>query len=174
MTKALLQPASWRACGWLLLGLMLVPALGAYGWRMLQVSEARAFEATLENLSASLNAVVVEGIARGGLDTGETLRRNPFELLRWLPDDYCGELAQLSDARRGCWYYLAQQRQVLYRSRFFDRWQGNGDEMHLFELKSIPDKMRNASQSVGSATSLELVPVAVSGAPASPAREVSR
>lgn len=162
MSDTELAVRSWRFRGWLLLAVMLVPAVAALGWRILQVSEQRAYEATLASLAASLNGLVAEGVARGGQGAEAALQENPFALLRWQPDDYCGELVLMERAERGCWYYLPQQRWVLYRSRFFDRRQRSGDELHLFGLVAVPQEMRNASQSVGSVVGLELVPIEVS------------
>lgn len=159
MSAPPLAVRSWRRRGWLLLALMLLPAIAALAWRILQVSEERAYQATLESLAASLNGLVAENVARGGLSAAQALDENPFALLRWQPDDYCGELRQAQEARRGCWYYLPEPHWVLYRSRFFDRWQGSGDELHLFRLVAVPHEMRNASQFAGSVVGLELVPV---------------
>lgn len=159
MNEAPLAVRSWRMRGWLVLALMLLPAIAALAWRILQVSEERAYQATRESLAASLNGLVAERVARGGLRTAQVLEENPFALLRWQPDEYCGELRHVEEARRGCWYYLPERRWVLYRSRFFDRWQGSGDELHLFRLEAVPEQMRNASQFTGSVVGVELVPV---------------
>jgi hypothetical protein len=159
MNEAPLAVRSWRTRGWLLLALMLLPAIAALAWRILQVSEERAYQATRESLAASLNALVAERLAQGGQRAEDALAANPFALLRWQPDEYCGELRQAEEARRGCWYYLPERHWVLYRSRFFDRWQGSGDELHLFRLEAVPEQMRNASQFTGSVVGVELVPI---------------
>lgn len=173
MAAGALRVRFWRRCAFLLLALLLLPLLAAGTWRALQVSERRAYDATLEHLRSSLSAQVAEHLASGA---GARLAPagNPFALLRWQGDGYCGELADPRQAAPGCWYYLPGQAAVLYRSRFFDRWQGNGDELHVFALVEVPAKTPNASQSVGSVVGLELQPDSAAGLSATSTEEVLR
>jgi hypothetical protein len=128
-------------------------------WRMLQVSETRAMDATLENLSLGLMARAAEQVAAGGQIGGGWLGDNPFRQLRWEQDNYCGELAGGQLARRGCWHYLPQQNWVLYRSRFSGGAEEAGGDVHVFVLQPVPDQATTGSRIPGGLVSLELKPV---------------
>lgn len=122
----LLLVAPLQRIGGLLLILILVNVIFIAVWHISRIGEMRAIKSTAERLSSSLSALSAENMAKGRpLDAGWTTG-NPFVLLRWLPDDYCGELAEGQAPRRGCWYFLPQQSRVLYRARF-DGWRSGGD-----------------------------------------------
>jgi len=107
-----------RLLGWGLGGLILLGVVLALAWRIAQASEERARNAMRENLAASLNSLAAEQVAQRRPLALEWQRRNPFELLRWQPDGYCGELAEGEAPRRGCWHFLASRAWVLYRPRY--------------------------------------------------------
>ena len=65
MAAGALRVRFWRRCAFLLLALLLLPLLAAGTWRALQVSERRAYDATLEHLRSSLSAQVAEHLASG-------------------------------------------------------------------------------------------------------------
>ncbi|MDM8348174.1 hypothetical protein P8H27_04605 [Pseudomonas sp. sp1636] len=54
-----------RRLGWSLSAPILLGVLLALAWKIAEVSERRALEATREHLVASLNGLVAEGVARG-------------------------------------------------------------------------------------------------------------
>jgi hypothetical protein len=59
------QLFGWTVCGLIAIGLVWAMAI-----KILQVSEARAIDATRENLAASLNSLAAERVAKGQtLDT---------------------------------------------------------------------------------------------------------
>ncbi|WP_434458011.1 hypothetical protein JQR85_04890 [Stutzerimonas urumqiensis] len=134
------------------------------GWRVLQVSEARAMEATRENLSLGLAARAAEQVAAAGRIDSGWLDADPFSQLRWRQENYCGELADGRLARRGCWHYLPQRNWVLYRSRFSGLAETDGG-LHAFVLQPVPDQATTGKRSRGGFVSLELKPV--------PARELA-
>lgn len=122
-----------RQLGWGLGGLILLGVALALAWRIAQVSEARAREAMRENLAASLRALAAERVAQRRPLALDWLRRNPFQLLRWQPDGYCGELADAERPRRGCWHFLASRAWVLYRPRYAE-----GDGLQAYRLRAAP------------------------------------
>lgn len=126
------------------------------GWRALQVSEARAASATRENLALSLMAHAAQDVATGRMVPQRWLAANPFEALRWQPDDYCGELADTQPPRRGCWHYLPQRGWILYRSRFGGAETGTG--IDAYALTQVPDEATAGTPANG-LVSLELQPV---------------
>ncbi|MDD0842151.1 hypothetical protein [Pseudomonas sp. Gutcm_11s] len=145
-----------RLFGW---GLTLIMATGlllALGWKIAEVSEERAMQATRENLATSLTHVAAEQMAKDQVPDAAWQKRNPFVLLRWQQDNYCGELAAGDEPEVGCWYWLPQQAWVLYRPRFADGWTKEGSEVRVWRLLAVPDVMSTASQSVRNAFALEL------------------
>lgn len=145
-----------RLFGW---GMILVMALAvvlALGWKIAEVSELRAMDATRAHLAASLNGLAAEQMAKDQVLDEAWKRKDPFVLLRWQQDNYCGELQALSRPREGCWYWVPRQAWVLYRSRFADGWRGKGNELHAWRLATVPEGLRTASQSTGSPFALEL------------------
>lgn len=152
-----------RRLGRLLVGLMVLGLLLALGWKIAQVSERRAMEATREHLAASLNSLVAEQVAGNQVLDPAWGRRNPFVLLRWQQDSYCGELAAGEAPRGGCWYWLPAQAWVLYRTRFGDGWTSGQGELHAYQLVALSYKMPTGShwQHAAMALELEAVPVAV-------------
>ena len=148
-----------RLVGRVLILVMTLGGLLALGWKMAEVSENRAMQATREHLAASLTALVAEQMAKDQALKEVWRDRNPFVLLRWHQDNYCGELAAGDEPRAGCWYWLPQQAWVLYRQRFADGWAGRGGGVHAWRLSTVPDGMSAASQLSGRAFALELAAV---------------
>jgi hypothetical protein len=151
-----------RLLGW---GLSLVMALGVLlvlGWKIAEVSERRAMQATREHLAASLAVLAAERVAQDRALETAWKNSNPFVLLRWQQDNYCGELAAGDEPGAGCWYWLPRQAWVLYRARFADGWMGEGSRRHAWRLVAVPETLPTASQSRGAPFALELeeVPVA--------------
>ena len=148
-----------RLLGWGLGLAMLLALLLVLGWKIAEVSEARATDATRRHLAASLNGLAAEQLAKDrGLDEAWK-RKNPFVLLRWQQDNYCGELAVGDEPQAGCWYWLPRQAWVLYRPRFADGWTWQGGEVQVWRLLAVPEGMPTASQSARSAFALELAAV---------------
>lgn len=145
-----------RRIGWGGTVLMLLGVTLAMAWKIAQVSERRALDATREHLAASLNSLVAEQVARNRVLEPSWRKRNPFVLLRWQQDNYCGELAVGEAPQAGCWYWLPQQAWVLYRARFADGWTMRWGELHAWRLLAVPGEMSVASQSAGAAYALEL------------------
>lgn len=145
-----------RLIGW---GLILVMALAvvlALGWKIAEVSELRAMDATRAHLAASLSGLAAEQMAKDRVLDEAWKRKNPFVLLRWQQDNYCGELTAPGEPRTGCWYWLPQQAWVLYRTRFADGWKGRGHELHAWRLVVVPERLRAASQFANGPFVLEL------------------
>jgi hypothetical protein len=148
-----------RLLGWaLLLGMLLVLLL-VLGWKIAEVSEQRAMQATREHLAASLTGLAAELMARDQVADAAWKRRNPFVLLRWQQDNYCGELAPGDSPRAGCWYWLPGPAWVLYRPRFAGEWMERGREVHAWRLQAVPETVATASQSRRGTFALELAPV---------------
>lgn len=145
-----------RLFGWALCGLMALGLLWAMGAKILRVSEARALDATRENLLASLNALAAERVAQGQAADASWLRRNPFQLLRWESSDYCGELQELQLPQAGCWHYLPARGWLLHRSRFTDPEQGMVAELRVFQLQAVPKAPPGSTESQDAVISLEL------------------
>lgn len=93
-----------RLAGWTLALAMLLGLVWVLGWKMAEVSEGRAMEATRVHLATSLNALVAEQMAKDQALDAAWRNRNPFVLLRWQQDNYCGELAAGDEPQAGCWY----------------------------------------------------------------------
>ena len=146
--------ARWLAavvCGVITLGLV-----WAMGVKIMQVSEARAIDATRENLLASLNALAAERVAQNLPADASWLRRNPFQLLRWVNSDYCGELQERQLPQAGCWYYLPARGWLLHRSRFADEQGQLAAELHIFQLQAVPKLLPGSTESKDALISLEL------------------
>lgn len=114
--------APLRQRSWLLLALILAGTLATLLWHIARDSEVEGVKSTLEHLSRSFGAISAENMAKGRALDPRWVRGNPFVLLRWQPQEYCGELASDGEAQRGCWYFLPQQARLLYRGRFGDVW----------------------------------------------------
>lgn len=145
-----------RLFGW---GLILVMALAvvlALGWKIAEVSELRAMDATRAHLAASLSGLAAEQMAKDRVLDEAWKRKNPFVLLRWQQDNYCGELTAPGEPQAGCWYWLPPQAWVLYRTRFADGWKGRGHELHAWRLSTVPEGLSTALQSRGAPFALEL------------------
>jgi len=138
----------------ILLGLVL-----AMAWKIAQVSEARAMQATREHLSASLNSLAAEHIAQDRVLDPAWSKTNPFVLLRWQQDNYCGELAAGEPARRGCWYWLPARAWVLYRARFASGWIDERGEVQAWRVQALPAGMP-VGANAAFALELQAVPAA--------------
>ena len=145
-----------RLFGWGLALAMLLGIVLALGWKIAEVSERRAMQATREHLAASLTGLAAEQVAKNRALDEAWKKKNPFVLLRWQQDNYCGELAAGGEPRSGCWYWLRSQAWVLYRPRFADGWTRKGNEVLAWRLSAVPEGMSAASQSGQGAYALEL------------------
>ncbi|MFZ3182906.1 MAG: hypothetical protein WA173_02015 [Pseudomonas sp.] len=145
-----------RLFGWAVCGLIALGLVWAMGSKILRVSEARALDATRENLLASLTALAAERVARGQAADASWLRRNPFQLLRWESSDYCGELQEQQLPQAGCWHYLPVRGWLLHRSRFTDPEQGIVAELRVFQLQAVPKAPPGSTESQDAVISLEL------------------
>lgn len=148
-----------RLLGWGLCGLIALGLIWALGSKILQVSEARTVSATRENLQASLNALAAERVAKGQAIDVRWLRRNPFQLLRWISSDYCGELLERQLPQTGCWHYLPARGWLLHRSRFTDEQGVLAAELQVFQLQAVPIRRQTGTESKEGLLSLELNPV---------------
>lgn len=146
----------WRGA-WLVLTVTLLAGALPIAWRALQVSEARAMQATLDNLALGFVARAAEEVVAGHALDRQWLAADPFRQLRWQPDDYCGELADGERPRRGCWHYLPQRGWVLYRSRFQSGAWTNA--IHGYALRRVPAKAVEGLRDRDGVVSLELEPV---------------
>ena len=144
-----------QAAVWMLVLMLGSVTLVAF-WQIGAASEARTVQATVTNLAHGLNALAAEHMARGQPLEADWARRNPFVLLRWQLDNYCGELAESRTPRRGCWYFLPQQARVLYRARF-GGWRNGGEEGLLaWQLVALPQQLMDTAQTVRQVTAVEL------------------
>jgi hypothetical protein len=150
-----------RLLGWSLCGVIALGLVWSMASKILQVSEARAISATRENLQASLTALAAERVAKGQAVDASWLRRNPFQLLRWVNSDSCGELLERQLPRAGCWHYLPARGWLLHRSRFTDPEQGIAAELQVFQLQAVPKPRFGSTESKDALLSLELNPVPV-------------
>lgn len=156
------SPRTVRRVRWLAVVVCALIALGlvwAMGVKILQVSEARAINATRENVLTSLNNLAAERLAQGLSTDASWLRRNPFQLLRWLSSDYCGELLEHQPPQAGCWHYLPAQGWLLHRSRFADEQGEIAAELQVFQLQAVPKALLGSTESKDALISLELNPV---------------
>ncbi len=124
-------------------------------WRMAQVSEEQAFDTTRGRLEASLNALAAEHMARGQMLDMQWSRRNPFELLRWRQDDYCGALEEDETPGSGCWYWLPAQGWLIYRMRY-RLWSGQDGGIKAYRLLVLSGRLPSDERSPGAAVALEL------------------
>lgn len=145
-----------RLFGWGLILLMTLCLVLALGWKIAQVSERRAMEATRAHLATSLNSLAAEHLAKDKTLGMAWRTKNPFVLLRWQQDNYCGELAAGDAPQSGCWYWLPREAWVMYQASFADGWTGGQGEVHAWRLLVVPDGMPATSQSSGAAFALEL------------------
>lgn len=145
-----------RLLGWSLTLVMAVGMLLALSWKIAQVSERRALDATREHLAASLNSLAAEYLAKDKALGMAWRKKNPFALLRWQQDNYCGELAAGDAPQSGCWYWLPREAWVMYRASFADGWTRGQSEVRAWRLLVVPDGMPTASQSPGADFALEL------------------
>jgi hypothetical protein len=150
-----------RRLGWALCGLMAVGLVWAMGSKILRVSEARAIDATRENLLTSLALLAAERVAQGQAADAGWLQRNPFQLLRWESSDYCGELQEQQVPQAGCWHYLPSRGWLLHRSRFTDPEQGMLAELRVFQLQVVPKAALGRAESQDALISLELTQVPI-------------
>ena len=148
-----------RWLGRMLLALILLGVALALLQRILQVSEQRNLQATREHLASSLMSLSAESVARRQPLPADWLRHNPFELLRWQQDDYCGELRQGQQPEPGCWYFLPEVAWVLYRSEFSDGLSDRGDDLSVFQVKVVSVKGGMGAQWPEGSQVLELVSV---------------
>ena len=132
----------------------------ALTWRILAVSERRSMQATLTNLDTALVLLSAEHVAQVRALPPGLARDNPFRLLRWQQDDYCGELRDGQPAAEGCWYFLPQRAWLLYRSRFSDGASEAGDDLYLYRVRMVPRSGRNEAESPNGPLALELEPIA--------------
>jgi hypothetical protein len=149
-----------RWLGWTLFGLIMLGLVWVMTDKVLRVIEARTVSATRENISASLVALSAERVAQGLSAEPSGLGQNPFKLLRWQNNDYCGELLAAQLPEPSCWYYLPQRSWLLHRSRFADE---KGDlvaELQVFQLQAVPKQGLNRTESQDAVSSLELTQVA--------------
>ena len=94
-----------RCAGWLICALLGLAVVLAMAWKIAQVSEQRALQATREHLAASLNSLAAEHLARHRELGAQWRKTNPFVLLRWEQDNYCGELPAGQAPQSACWYW---------------------------------------------------------------------
>lgn len=137
----------WLIAAGLVLGL---------GWKIAEVSEARAVSATREHLASSLSHLAAEHVARTQVLDTRWVESNPFALLRWQQSDYCGELRSGESWRSGCWYWLPELRWILYQPRFGDGWTARRSEMQVYRVQALPDELLTGSQSTHNTVALEL------------------
>jgi hypothetical protein len=148
-----------RLLGWSLCAVIALGLVWAMTSKILQVSEARTISATRENLLASLTALAAERVAKGLAVDASWLRRNPFQLLRWVNSDYCGELLEQQLPQAGCWHYLPARGWLLHRSRFSDKEGEIAAELQAFRLQAVPKPLPGSTESKDGLLSLELNPV---------------
>ena len=147
---------SARRLGWTITGLILLLVVLALAWKIGQVSEQRMLQATREHLSSSLNSLIAEQVAKNKVVDAAWRSTNPFVLLRWQQDNYCGEWRGTEELERGCWYWLPQHAWILYRQRFTDEWANQVREVRAWRLSAIPANLPIASHSEGTGFALEL------------------
>ncbi|MHA6492107.1 hypothetical protein ACX0MV_02515 [Pseudomonas borbori] len=128
----------------------------AMAWKIAQVSEARAMQATREYLATSLNSLVAESVAKNQALDSDWAKTNPFVLLRWQQDNYCGELAAGNEPQRGCWHWLPAKAWVVYRTQFADGWLMGQGETQAYRLVAISDKLPTGSHLLQAVSALEL------------------
>ena len=80
---------------------------------------------------------------------------NPFLLLRWQQDNYCGELARCDTPASGCWYWWAEPGWVLYRWRFSDGWAEDSTELQAYRVQAVPQATAAGAHWQGRGLALE-------------------
>ncbi|WP_339080959.1 hypothetical protein [Pseudomonas sp. TMP9] len=148
-----------RQLGWAITWLILFTTVLALGWKIAQVTERRALEATHEHLTTGLNNLVAEQMAKNQVLDKAWRNSNPFVLLRWQQDNYCGELAAAEEPQSGCWYWLTGRAWVLYQQRFSDEWANETREVRAWRLVDVPGSATTASHSKGTGFALELAEI---------------
>lgn len=148
-----------RRLGWAFTWLLLSILVISLGWKIAQVSERRALDATHEHLVTGLNNLVAEQMAKNQALNKAWRSTNPFVLLRWQQDNYCGELAASAEPQRGCWYWLPERAWVLYRQRFSDEWANEQRELRAWQLVDVPGSVPAASHYQRAGFALELAEV---------------
>ena len=144
-----------RRLVWTIGGVVLVVGLLALAWQIAQFSERRAQQATREHLASSLASLTAEQLAQDRLLTRGMLVGNPFLLLRWQQDNYCGELARGETPASGCWYWLAEAGWVLYRWRFSDGWVEESTELQAYRVQAVPQATAAGAHWQGRGLALE-------------------
>lgn len=145
-----------RRWGWGLASLILVGVLVSWGWKMAEVSERRAMQATQENLQTSLSHLSAEWVAKDGVRDQSLVTQNPFGLLRWMPDNYCGELDEKLSIESGCWYWQPSHSWVIYQPRFAGGGWGREQMPYVWRLLAVPRQDLAAMQAGRKAFALEL------------------
>ncbi len=150
-----------RRLVWTIGGVLLVAVLLALAWKIAQVSERRAQQATREYLASSLASLSAEHHAQGRPLDSSWRKRNPFALLRWQQDNYCGELKEEAAPQGGCWYWLPDHAWVLYQASFADGWTRTQGEVRAWRLLVVSAGPPAVSQSLQASFTLELEAVPV-------------
>lgn len=145
-----------RRLGWVVTGLILLLIVLALAWTIGQVSEQRALQATREHLSSSLNNLIAEQMAKNQAMDATWRKTNPFVLLRWQQDNYCGEVTAGQVLEAGCWYWLPRRAWIVYQQRFADEWANQQREVRAWRLLSVPTRLPTASHSDNASFALEL------------------
>lgn len=145
-----------RRLGWGITLLMLLPVLLTMGWKIAQISEQRAMEATREYLATSLSNLVAQRLASGRALEPAWRHANPFVLLRWQQDNYGGELTAGAAPQSGYWYWLPAKGWIVYRARFRDGWTQSQGEIHAYRLLAGPEQPPTGARLTGVTFALEL------------------
>lgn len=142
-----------RRLGWIFTWLTLSILVITLGWQIAQVTERRAMDATREHLTTGLNHLVAEQMVKNQALDKAWSSTNPFVLLRWQQDNYCGEWRGTEELERGCWYWLPQLAWIVFRQRFTDE---RANQVRAWRLSAIPARLPTASHSEGTGFALEL------------------
>ena len=123
---------------------------GSVAWMMLErasaVLEQRTVAAIRGSLADSVLAEVAEAMA-AGKPAPDLHAVNPFTLLSWQPEQYCGELQGNAAPQPGCWHYLTDRKWVVYRLQ--TRWitPEEGGILAL-EIRRLGAEVLNSSHNV--------------------------
>jgi hypothetical protein len=145
-----------RRLGWGITLLMLLSVLLTMGWKIAQVSEQRAMEATREYLAASLSNLAAQHLADGRAMEPAWRHANPFVLLRWQQDNYGGELVAGAAPKPGYWYWLPAQAWIVYRVRFVEGWKKSLGDIHAYRLLAPLAQLPTGTRLAGITFALEL------------------
>ncbi len=150
------QIRQMRFWGLILTLIMLLIGAMALGLHIVATSELRSMDITRQRLASSLSSLAAEQMAKQQIPNAVWSKLNPFVLLRWQQDDYCGELAAGDEPQAGCWYWLPTLAWVLYRSG----WAG-GCIMHAWRVSAsaLPSGVPTVSQQMSRVFTLELAAV---------------